>query len=101
MNPAFIRLVVKIPDSRQTGPDSYQDTTRIQTFDLPCPSEIADLFSTAGGRWEASAIGFEVRLADAEEKGEDSSATLPSPTVTTLNSDGSATTSGSSGSAVS
>jgi hypothetical protein len=52
-----IRLILKVPRSAQTSPDTWQDTTTFATFDLPMPAKLYGYFS---GTWTAVVVGAEV-----------------------------------------
>lgn len=60
---AIVRLIMRVPSNVQTGPDSWQDTTGYQTFDLPCP---AHLFGKFTGSMPPVIVGAEIRDAPAD-----------------------------------
>jgi hypothetical protein len=59
-----IRLILRVPRSCQTGPDTWQDTTAFATFDLPMPAKLYGYFS---GTWPAVVVGAEVLGESSEE----------------------------------
>jgi len=60
---ARIRLILKVPGTRQTSEETWQDTTRFETVDLECPAELGDrLRAKTGDPWgtaDAFIVGAE------------------------------------------
>ena len=60
MRSPIIRVILLVPDAHQTTPDTWQDTSRFETYDLPCPDELAEAFAKG---WRPKIVGAEFRPA--------------------------------------
>jgi len=59
-----LRLIVKVPEHCQTGPDSWQDTTHFVTHVVDCPESLARQMGDEG--WLATVVGAEL-IPDGDE----------------------------------
>lgn len=49
---AKIRLILKVPGTRQTSEETWQDATRFETYDLECPVGLSEqLWTESPNPW--------------------------------------------------